>query len=160
MTAIATSSLKESCDKWIPQATNPGGSTGNLHGLIAHHARLNKLGDVLASETGFVVARTAYSRATVIARDIAFVSRGRIPTGTNTFKFLELAPDLVVETLSPSDKAADIDEKIALWLRAGVKLALVLDPASRSITTHRSNSEVADCCHRVRSRQCYPRISM
>ena len=128
--------------KMAPTGYEHGRSTGNLHGLIAHHARLNKLGDVLAAETGFVVARTADGRATVIAPDIAFVSRGRIQPGTNTFKFLELAPDLIVETLSPSDKAVDIEEKIALWLTAGVKLALVLDPTSRSVIMHRSNSEV------------------
>ena len=127
--------------KMAPTGYEHGRSTGNLHGLIAHHARLNKLGDVLAAETGFVVARTADGRATVIAPDIAFVSTGRIQPGTNTFKFLELAPDLIVETLSPS-QAVDIEEKIALWLTAGVKLALVLDPTSRSVIMHRSNSEV------------------
>lgn len=125
-----------------PTSYEDGRSTGNLHGLIAYHVRLNRLGDVLAAETGFVVARIADGRATVIAPDIAFVSRGRIPPGTNTFKFLELTPDLVVETLSPSEKAADIHEKIGLWLTAGVKFALVLDPTSRSVIMHRSNSEI------------------
>ena len=125
-----------------PTGYEHGRSTGNLHSLIAYHVRLNKLGDVLAAETGFVVARTDDGRPTVIAPDIAFVTRGRIPSGTDTFKFLELAPDLVVETLSPSDRAVDVEEKIALWLRAGVRLAVVLDPASRSVTLHNANNEI------------------
>ena len=66
---------------------------------------------------------------------------GRITPGTNTFKFLELVPDLVVETPSPSDKPVDVEEKIALWLRAGVRLAAVLDPASRSVTMHHANNK-------------------
>ena len=124
-----------------PTGYEHGRSTGNLHGLIAYHARLNKLGDVLAAETGFVVARTDDGRPTIIAPDIAFVAKGRIPSGTNTSKFLELAPDLVVETLSPSDRAVDVEEKIALWLRAGVRLAIVLDPASQSGTLHYANND-------------------
>lgn len=125
-----------------PTGYEHGRSTGNLHALIAYHVRLNKLGDVLAAETGFVVARTEDGRPTVIAPDIAFVAIGRIPPGTNTFKFLELVPDLIVETLSPSDRAVDVREKIALWLRAGVRLAITLDPALRSVTIHGSNNEV------------------
>jgi Uma2 family endonuclease len=124
-----------------PTGYEHGRSTGNLHSLIAYHVRLNKLGDVLAAETGFVVARTADGRPTVIAPDIAFVAKGRIPPGTNTFKFLELAPDLIVETLSPSDRTVDVEEKIALWLRAGVRLALVIDPAERSVTLYNANNE-------------------
>ncbi|MEK6325123.1 MAG: Uma2 family endonuclease [Acidobacteriota bacterium] len=125
-----------------PTGYEHGRSTGNLHGLIVYHVRLHKLGDVLAAETGFVVARTEDGRPTIIAPDIAFVAKGRIPPGTDTFKFLELAPDLIVETLSPSDRTVDVEKKIALWLRAGVRLAVVLDPASRSVTMHHANGEI------------------
>jgi Uma2 family endonuclease len=125
-----------------PTGYEHGRSTGNLHCLIAYHVRLNKLGDVLAAETGFVVAHTVDGRPTVIAPDIAFVAKGRIPPGTNTFKFLELAPDLIVETLSPSDRTVDVEQKIALWLRAGVRLAVVVDPAERSVTLYNANNEI------------------
>jgi Uma2 family endonuclease len=130
-----------------PTGYEHGRSTGNLHVLIANHVRLNKLGDVLAAETGFIVARTNDGRPTVIAPDIAFVASGRIPPGTNTFKFLGLAPDLVVETLSPSDRPVEVEEKIALWLKAGVRLAAVLDPASRSVTLHYANNETTALSH-------------
>jgi Uma2 family endonuclease len=119
-----------------------GRTTGNLHHLIGRHVRLNKLGDVLAAGTGFVVARTRDGRPTIIAPDIAFVARGRVPADSNTFKFIELTPDLIVETLSPTDRMVDVEEKIALWLRAGVRLAIVLDPASKSVTLHRPRKEI------------------
>ena len=115
-----------------------GRCTGKLHGLLIVHATKHQLGDVLAAETGFVIARTPDRRATVRAPDIAFVARGRVPSGADTSRFLELAPDLVVETLSHSDTAVEVEEKIASWLAAGVRVALTVNPASRSVTVYRS----------------------
>ncbi|HEX8162447.1 MAG TPA: Uma2 family endonuclease [Pyrinomonadaceae bacterium] len=126
-----------------PTGFDHGRCTVNLSGLLFAHVRKHKLGDVLAAETGFVIARTKDGRATVRAPDVAFVARGRVPAGADTSKFLELAPDLVAETLSPSDTAVEVEEKIASWLAAGVGCALVVNPASRSVTIHRPATGIA-----------------
>lgn len=105
-----------------------GRCTSNLSALLAAHAMKRKLGDVLAAETGFVIARTA---------------DGRVPADADTSRFLELAPDLVAETLSPSDTAVEVEEKIASWLRAGVRAALVVNPASRTVTIHRASGGIS-----------------
>jgi Uma2 family endonuclease len=125
-----------------PTGYDHGRCTINLSWLINTHVRNHKLGDVLAAETGFVIARTKDGRATVRAADIAFVAKGRVPAGADTRKYLELAPDLVVETLSPSDTATEAEEKIASWLKAGVGLALIVNPELRSITVYRSPSGI------------------
>jgi len=125
-----------------PTGYDHGRLTVNLTTLIAAHVRSHKLGDVLAAETGFVIARTTDGRATVRAPDVAFVAAGRVPADADTSKFLELAPDLVVETLSPSDTAVEVEEKIDSWLRAGVRAALVVNPASRTVTLHRPPAEI------------------
>jgi Uma2 family endonuclease len=126
-----------------PTGYDHGRCTVNLSTLLAAHVQKHKLGDVLAAETGFVIARTKDGRATVRAPDVAFVARGRVPADADTSKFLELAPDLVAETLSPSDTAVEVEEKIASWLAAGVRCALVVNPASRSVTVYRSLADIS-----------------
>jgi len=128
--------------RMAPTGYDHGRCTGNLHADLAGHVRKNHLGDVLAAETGFVIARKADGRVTVRAADIAFVAKGRIPADADTSKYLELVPDLVVETLSPSDTALEVEEKIALWLAAGVRLAITMNPALRSVTVYRSLHEI------------------
>ena len=67
-----------------PTGYDHGRCTGRLHGLLINHASKNKLGDVLAAETGFVIARTRDGRVTVRAPDVAFVAAGRVPPGADT----------------------------------------------------------------------------
>ena len=45
--------------------------------------------------------------------------------------YIELAPDLAVEVVSPSDSTMEIQEKVADWLRAGTRLVWVIYPATR-----------------------------
>ncbi len=125
-----------------PTGYEHGKSTGRFHGFLSGHVWSNDLGDVLAAETGCVIARSADGRATVLAPDVSFVAKGRIPADADTRRYLELAPDLVVETLSPSDTAREVEQKVAMWLKAGVRVVLTLDPASRSVKIHRSQSDI------------------
>jgi Uma2 family endonuclease len=124
-----------------PTGYEHGKATGNFCGLLGLHVRMNKLGDVLAAGTGFVIARTPDGRATVLAPDVAFIAKGRVPVDGDTRRYLELAPDLIAETLSPSDTAREVDEKVVMWLRAGVRVVLTLDPASKSAKVHRSQND-------------------
>ncbi|MDT7542234.1 MAG: hypothetical protein QOE33_2138 [Acidobacteriota bacterium] len=117
--------------------------TSALTTLLALHIHSHDLGEVVAAGTGFVIARTKDGRVTVRAPDVAFVARGRVAADTDTSKFLELAPDFVAETLSPSDTAVEVEEKISSWLKAGVRAALVVNPASRSVTLHRTSSVIS-----------------
>ncbi|HWQ32330.1 MAG TPA: Uma2 family endonuclease [Blastocatellia bacterium] len=125
-----------------PTGFDHGRTTYNLSLEIGSHVRRHRLGDMLAAETGFIIDRSQEGRVTVRAADIAFVAKGRIPPGTDTSKYLELAPDLVVETLSPSDTAVEIEEKIFDWLNAGVRVALTVNPARRSVTVYRSLTDI------------------
>lgn len=92
-------------------------------------------GGVFAAETGFRLSREP---DTVRAADMAYVAadrlaRARVPG------YPELAPDLVVEVVSPDDSAADVQAKVEGWLRAGTRLVVVLYPATRSAMLHRGN---------------------
>lgn len=96
------------------------------------------LGDVLAAETGFTLQR---SPDTVRAPDVAFVAWDRRPTSTTGFA--ELAPDLAVEVLSPSDRPGEVLAKVADWLSAGSTLVWVIDPARRLVRVYRADGSAS-----------------
>src|SRR5204863_137465 len=79
------------------------------------------------AETGFTLSR---GPDTVRAPDIAFVRRERLPDPIPV-GFPDLAPDLVVEVLSPGERAGEILAKVADWLSAGTRLVWVVDPERR-----------------------------
>jgi len=57
---------------------------------------------------------------------------------------LELAPDLVVEVVSPSDSRREVREKAESWLLGGVRLVWVINPATHSATVYRSPDEATE----------------
>jgi len=101
-----------------------------LHAYV--HAR--GLGRVVA-ESGFILERRP---DTVRGPDVAFVRRERIPDPPPQ-GYAEFAPDLAVEILSPGDRRGEVSEKVADWLRAGTRLAWVVDPARRIARVYRAD---------------------
>ena len=91
--------------------------------------------EVFAAETGFILRRNP---DTVRAPDASFVSAGRLPPGDLPGGFLEIAPDLAVEVVSPGDTAREVQEKVEDWLRSETHLVWAVYPATRSVTIHRT----------------------
>jgi Uma2 family endonuclease len=100
---------------------------------LANHAEDRALGIVYAAETGFTLT---HHPDTVRAPDIAFVERERLPN-PEPQGFADLAPDLVVEVLSPDDRPGEVLAKVADWLSAGTRLVWVLDPTRRVARVYR-----------------------
>lgn len=115
-----------------PAGSRHGAVTLRIATLLANHVDANRLGQVFAAETGFILARNP---DTVRAPDVAFVRRGRLETGLPTGYFPG-PPDLAVEVLSPDDRPAAVAAKTADWLAAGTRLVWVVDPATRSLAAH------------------------
>lgn len=93
------------------------------------------LGRVLAAETGFKISADP---DTVRAPDVAFVSSVRLPDA-EFLGYLALAPDLVVEVLSPSDRPGETLAKVGDWLNAGSRLVWVVDPDRRVARVYRQD---------------------
>ena len=107
-------------------------STGMTVGAILwQFVRKNRLGRLYNAEGGFVLFP---NRATVRAPDIAFVRADRAPQGEARRHFPRLAPDLVVEVLSPTDRPADVVAKVEMYQEAGVPLIWLVDPETQSVT--------------------------
>ena len=117
-----------------PAGYRHGAVVMNLAIRLGQHVELTGAGQLLAAETGFTLFRNP---DTVRAPDIAFVRRERIPTDATAFP--ELAPDLVVEVVSPDDRPGETLAKIGDWLEAGVQMVWVIDPERRLARTYRAD---------------------
>lgn len=118
-----------------PAGFRHGVVSATLTKLLAHHVDSNRLGLVLAAETGF---KLATDPDTVRAPDVAFVSRARLPDPA-PLGYPALAPDLVVEVLSPDDRSGETLTKVGEWLTAGSQLVWVVDPAHRLARVYRAD---------------------
>ncbi|HKF67577.1 MAG TPA: Uma2 family endonuclease, partial [Vicinamibacterales bacterium] len=99
-----------------------------------------KLGLVLVGEVGIF---TRWNPDRVRGADVVFISHEQYDRRTKTRGFLDVAPELVVEILSP--ERPDTAQKVLEYLEIGVRLVLVVDPDARTITTHRPNGALM--CH-------------
>ena len=70
----------------------------------------------------------------MLAPDVAFIRRERIPEGGLPSGFCPIVPDLVVEVVSPSDTERAVHEKAREWLAGGVQVVWVVDPQQRTVT--------------------------
>lgn len=119
-----------------------GGGHGDvamaIGALLATHVRSNRLGKVVAAETGFIITRNP---DTVRAPDAAFITKTRIPAMGLPSGFIPFAPDIAIEVLSPSDSQLDVEEKIEQWLAAGTAMVWVANPRNKTIAVHRARRD-------------------
>jgi Uma2 family endonuclease len=118
---------------------DPGGAR---HGAVAMrlayrimgHAEAHDLGRVYAAETGFKIESDP---DTVRAPDVAFIATSRLP-GVEPRGYPGWAPDLAVEVLAHDDHPGETLEKVAQWLKAGVRLVWVVDSERRTARVYRA----------------------
>ena len=106
-----------------PPAGWPHGSVGtNLQVLIGSHVRRHRLGQVFDSSQGFELPS-----GDTLEPDHSFVSAARWKTITpEKGKFLQVVPNLVVETLS-SNASTDRGEKKGIYEHNGVEEYWLVD---------------------------------
>ena len=121
------------------------GNSGAKHGyvcstlmiLLGGYVRLQRLGAMFDSSTAFKM-KSGNKRAP----DISFVAKERLqgledlPDG-----FLEGAPDLVVEILSPGNTTEEIHTKIVEYFENGARLIWVVHPNEHYVLVYRSSQE-------------------
>lgn len=76
--------------------------------------------------------------------DVAWIQADRWNTLTPDQKkrFPPIAPDFVLELLSPSDSLRDVQAKMQEYIESGVKLSWLIDPEARRVEIYRSGQEV------------------
>lgn len=116
-----------------PAGSEHGAVIGALFLEVAAFVRQHHLGIVFGAETGFLLQRAP---DTVLAPDIAYVRRERIPKEGLSQGYFVGAPDLAVEVTSPGETVSEVDEKVADWLKAGALAVWVVNPRWRSVTVY------------------------
>ncbi len=119
---------------------------GGAHGVIAGvlFAALNRfveerhLGLCLPDNTGFLLPNL---EDTVRSPDVAFIRADRLPQEGVGRGWMNVAPDLVVEVLSPDETPAMLDEKLDDYRAAGTQLIWVVDPLRRGVSIRRPGAD-------------------
>lgn len=115
-----------------PPAGGPHASVqGNLFTAVSNFVRTGRLGRVFGSSAGY---RMPLGR-NVVEPDIAFVSNERLASmpPMEDGKFLEVAPDLMIEVLSASHEKNDLVLKREIYERNSVREYWIVDPRSMRI---------------------------
>ena len=124
--------------KMVPASARHGKLASRLVHALASCIGEHGLGQVYTAEPGFQLRAQPL---TIRAPDVAFVRRERIPLEGEPEGFWAIAPDLVVEIVSPSETAEDVHQKVADYLRAGTRLLWLVYPASQAVMEYRSPME-------------------
>ena len=120
----------------LPMADNSaehGNVTARLSGPVIVFVEEHGLGECFAAETRFIIERHP---DTTLGPDFAFVAKARLPDPLPASGYLQLAPDLVLETVSPNDTKREVSLKVSQWLQSGTRVVWVLDPRPRTLTVH------------------------
>lgn len=111
---------------------------GRLSGFLFIHVEERGLGDV-GPELHVLFE---VDPDTVLLPDIAYYRTDRAPAVDQRVGLTRVVPDLVVEVLSPANTALEIDEKIQIYLRAGVCIVWIVNPNLRSVTIYGADGTV------------------
>jgi Uma2 family endonuclease len=114
--------------------------TGRRHGVVQGRisALLISLGDErglgeTAVETGIILRRNPDK---LVGPDVSFWLKTSFPLNESSEGYVETIPELVFEVRSKNDQQVEIDEKVADYLKVGVKHVFVVDAAAATVVRH------------------------
>jgi Uma2 family endonuclease len=109
-----------------------------LLGLVVDPGRIGLL---FQSDCGFQIFPDDPNR--VRYADCSFIRSGRLPGDKPPDGHCHIAPDLVIEAVSPNDTAHELEAKVQEWLQAGVRLVWVAYPDTHTIHIFRADGSTA-----------------
>jgi len=105
---------------------------GVIGNRIATHLSVfvaqSKLGEVADSSAGYLITRDP---DTVLEPDVSFVRAERV---IRTSKYFPGPPDLAIEVISPNDMYDEVDTKVGIYLAAGTRMVIVVNPRNDTVT--------------------------
>lgn len=122
--------VKGRIEEMPPPGAAHGRVCGNIFFLLEAWARQSGSGTVTCNDTAVVTEEIIGS---VRGCDVAYVRWESLPDRTLPAGAFRVAPDLVVEVLSPSDRWPQVEAKLDDYLGAGVKEIWVVSIEERSV---------------------------
>jgi Uma2 family endonuclease len=132
--------------RMAPAGGRHGECEANLIAALRQQARSH--GRVYTGDTGFLLHEDPDE---LVSPDVAFVRLERLPPPAERVSFLRVVPDLAIEIRSPSETDADVQAKLALYLRAGVQLIWLVDPRQQTIDEFRPSAVASAQPRRLRA---------
>ncbi|MFS0514536.1 Uma2 family endonuclease [Nostoc sp. UIC 10607] len=120
-----------------------GGISGNREikagAYLFNWVESQELGEVFGPSTGFKLANTA-----VRSPDAAFVAKGRLPEGWDQQedKFINLAPDFIIEIRSKNDSLTKLKAKMEEYISNGVQLGWLIDSKNQQALVYRRDGSI------------------
>ncbi|NUM48314.1 MAG: Uma2 family endonuclease [Anaerolineales bacterium] len=108
---------------------------------IGNFVEKNRLGIVMSGENGIYIRRNP---DTVRAADVTFISYTQWEKQIDKDGYLEIAPELIVEVLSPSDSWTKVMTKLRDYFSIGVRLVWVADTETHIVHVFRSPTDVRE----------------
>ncbi len=124
-----------------PTSYPHGTYEGNFYEHLKAHVRRSKSGKVVVGEVGIYTQRDP---DTIRAADVAFISSERLAQQKRQKGFLEVAPELVVEVMSPDDRWQEVTQKLREYFGIGVKLVWVAEPGAKIVYVYRSLTDIQE----------------
>jgi Uma2 family endonuclease len=107
--------------------------------ILGNFAEDNNLGHVVGNDSAIITERSPDS---VRGADLSYYSYQRVPPGPMPIGYVDIAPEMVIEVRSPSDRWPAIYRKAAEYLDAGITLVVILDPENGTAQLLRSDTAV------------------
>lgn len=102
--------------------------------LLSDFLDEHDLGEVMVGEVGIYTQRNP---DTIRGADVVYISYGRLNQASED-DFLDVAPELVVEIMSPNDRWGEVRRKLREYFEIGVSAVLIVEPKEKTISLFRS----------------------
>jgi Uma2 family endonuclease len=123
--------------KMPPASGGHGRRALDLGSMLREFVKKHDLGE-MGVEIGFVIARDPHL---VLAPDIAFVAEPKASEVDWDAGFIEAPPTLAVEIVSPNDRAAEVQNKVNIYLTYGAARVWVVEPKTKTVVVHRPGGD-------------------
>ena len=120
----------------------PGGVEHDVigaHLIVLLHPFVRGRGFLAGSQAGFRM-----QSRNIRAPDVSFTLKERFPGGRPPKGFGDIAPDLCIEIISPSEDEKDMARKIVEYFATGAQQVWHLFPESQRATVYRSPTEMTE----------------
>ena len=124
--------------KLSPTGSRHGSIEGNFYDALRSFVKPRLLCLVKFGEVGIYTHRHP---DTVRGADALFISKERLAQ-IRSSGYLDVAPELVVEVMSPDDRWIEVTQKLGEYFQIGVKLIWVANPEDPIVYAYRSLTDV------------------
>jgi Uma2 family endonuclease len=125
---------------------SPAGNESSYRNLgilrqLANWTASNDVGLAFDSNTVF-----ALPDGSKLGPDAAWISKRKLSAYSlsERKKFLPVAPELVIELMSATDRIAELKEKMEVWIQNGVELGWLIDADNRKVWIYRAGSDTEE----------------